>query len=177
MYLLVIMSGDTLMNKPIISKYSELVQYIIAKVAARPNFGKTLLWKILYFSDFNFYELHYKSITSEVYRKIEHGPAPCNIDLIIKKLIKSKKIKKENGEFFGRGQERYLALEDPILKELSAEEIKVVDKAIDLIGSMTARAASEYSHNDIPWKATANKDIIDYELVFHRTPLTSAQED
>ena len=33
-----------------------LILYILGKCGQRPNIGKTVLNKLLYFSDFNFYE-------------------------------------------------------------------------------------------------------------------------
>ena len=32
----------------------------------------------------------------------------------------------------------------------------------------SASAISDYSHNDIPWKATEDGEIINYELAFYR---------
>lgn len=34
---------------------------------------------------------------------------------------------------------------------------------------------SQYSHNDIPWLGTEDKEIIDYEAVFYRTPVYSVR--
>ena len=33
---------------------------------------------------------------------------------------------------------------------------------------MNANQISEYSHGDMPWKATEDKEIIDYGFVFYR---------
>lgn len=35
---------------------------------------------------------------------------------------------------------------------------------------MTASQISEYSHGDMPWKATEDGKIIDYGFVFYRDP-------
>ncbi len=34
----------------------------------------------------------------------------------------------------------------------------------------SASGISDYSHNDMPWKASKEGEIIDYELAFYRTP-------
>jgi hypothetical protein len=39
----------------------------------------------------------------------------------------------------------------------------------------SARAISDYSHKDIPWKATNEGEVIDYELAFYREPPFSAR--
>jgi hypothetical protein len=41
---------------------------------------------------------------------------------------------------------------------------------------MNATQLSEFSHLDMPWKATQDDDVIDYRLVFYREPLTSVRE-
>ena len=41
---------------------------------------------------------------------------------------------------------------------------------------MNARQISAFSHRDMPYKATGDGDIIDYELVFYRDSLFSVRE-
>jgi len=41
--------------------------YILARVGAKPNVGETVLYKLLYFIDFDFYEKHGRSITGLSY--------------------------------------------------------------------------------------------------------------
>ncbi len=53
-----------------------MLHYIIYSVGNLPHIGKTVLWKLMYFSDFDYYELYEKHLTGEQYRKLEHGPAP-----------------------------------------------------------------------------------------------------
>lgn len=162
---------------PDYEKLKELTHYIIRKCGNLPNFGMTLLWKTLYFSDFDHYELFYKSITGESYRKIENGPAPCHIEIVLDSLLKEGKIIQVKGaKYYGRDMKKFIAEKEPELKCLIADEIKVVDMAIQRLKSMTAKQASEYSHIDTPWKVTEDKAIIDYELVFHRLPITSVSE-
>jgi len=42
---------------------------------------------------------------------------------------------------------------------------------------MNATEVSSYSHEDLPYKATADWDVIDYELVFYRDPAFSVKEE
>ena len=35
---------------------------------------------------------------------------------------------------------------------------------------MSAKEISEYSHGDMPWRATEDYEIIDYGFVFYRDP-------
>ena len=38
------------------------------------------------------------------------------------------------------------------------------------LSDKNASEISEYSHGDVPWLATEDGQIIDYELAFYRTP-------
>lgn len=46
-------------HKPIDEKFKETILYILSKCAENKTFGKTVLFKLLYFTDFNFYQLNY----------------------------------------------------------------------------------------------------------------------
>lgn len=145
-------------------KLSEMVHYIIYKCGSKPNFGKTVLYKLLYFSDFNHYKKNNKSITNEDYRKIEFGPAPAHITTIINKLEKENKIETKTIS----QNIKYKILQAPKLSKLSKEEISTIDRVINKLGNLSARQISDLSHKDNPYLVSKDKDIIDYDLVFYR---------
>jgi len=159
-----------------ILKMEQMLHYIIYKVGNLPHIGKTVLWKLMYFSDFNYYELYEKHLTGEQYRKLEHGPAPSNFDSAIEELINAKKIRLLKNKYHGHTQEKYLALDKPDTSKLSKDELRVIDKAINKLSCFNATQISALSHLDMPWKATDDKRIINYELVFYREPITSVRE-
>lgn len=153
-----------------LEKYKQVLHYIISIVENRENVGKTGLFKMLYFSDFDFYEQHENSITGELYRKISKGPAPCNFGSIAKMLKAERKIRVTRRNYWGRIQHRYVSLKEPSTDLLSEAELKTIKAATQKLLKMNATKTSAYSHEDIPWRATADKEIIDYELVFYRSP-------
>lgn len=149
-------------------KFKNVLHYIIYKCGLRHNVGKTVLFKLLYFSDFNFFELYEKSLTNESYRKLSRGPAPIHFDLAIDELINEKKIKVNVKELSsGKVMYNYSSLMDPLLN-LKEEELIVIDDVINELSHMNAKQISEYSHGDMPWKATEENQIIDYGFVFYR---------
>ncbi|MFA5745851.1 MAG: Panacea domain-containing protein [Candidatus Pacearchaeota archaeon] len=145
-------------------KLSEMVHYIIFNCSSNPNFGKTVLYKLLYFSDFNHYKKNNKSITNEDYRKIEFGPAPVHIAIIINKLEKENKIETKQLS----QNTKYKILDIPKLSKLSKEEISTIDKVIKKLGNLSATQISNLSHKDNPYIVSKDKEIIDYDLVFYR---------
>ncbi len=167
-------------NKGIIfnkKKFKQTLHYIISKVGAQDNVGKTVLYKMLYFSDFDYYELYNKPLTGESYLKLPHGPAPSHFKEIIKELKKMLKIKEIKGEYMGYPQIKFVSLCSPETNLLNGDEIQLIEKVISRLSGMSGTQISSYSHQDIPWKATEDKKEMDYELVFYRDPTFSVTEN
>lgn len=156
-------------------KFKQVLLYILEKCGAKPNVGETVLYKLLYFCDFDFYELHERPLTGMSYRKIKYGPAPCVFDEIIKEMIKDGQLKKIIAEYYGKPQKKYIPLVNADLTKIGVEGKEVIDKAINKLSDMDATRMAEYSHQDIPCDTTPDKEIIDYELVFYRKPAYSVR--
>jgi len=161
-------------------KFREVLHYIISRTGDEENVGKTVLFKILYFSDFDFYELNEKPITGEVYKKITHGPAPIHFDEVVEELIKDKKVEKitKSVKGFKDNLMKYISLVKPSLSLLNIDEKTQIDKIIQRLTAMDgARQVSSYSHGDMPWKATEDMEEIDYEFVFYRDGVYSVRTE
>lgn len=156
-------------------KFKQVLLYILEKCGAKPNVGETVLYKLLYFCDFDFYEVFEKPLTGMNYRKINYGPAPCDFDEITKKMFKNGQLKKITTEYYGKPQKKYIPLVRADLKEIGVEEKEIIDKVINKLSDMDASTIAEYSHQDIPCEVTPDKEIIDYELVFYRKPAYSVR--
>ena len=152
------------------SKFKQVLLYILDKCGAKANVGETVLYKLLYFSDFNFYELYEEYLTGESYKKVSYGPAPCDFKDITEEMIEGGDIKKVTAEYYGKVQKKYLPLVKADIHEWnwSACEKDVIDNVIANLSFMDASTVSDYSHSDIPWEITKDKEIIDYEAVFYR---------
>ncbi len=59
-----------------VNKFKNVLLYILEHCAGKPNVGETVLYKLLYFSDFNYYELYEEHLTGAKYRKLPYGPVP-----------------------------------------------------------------------------------------------------
>jgi len=151
-----------------VNKFKNVLLYILENCAGKPNVGETLLYKLLYFSDFNYYELHEEHLSGAIYRKLPFGPVPKNLDTIIKSMIDEGELKRIKTLYHNFPQTRYLPLRKADLTELRASEKDVIDKVIDQFSDWSAKAISDYSHKDIPWLASKDGKEINYELVFYR---------
>lgn len=158
-----------------IDKFKQVLLYILERCAGKPNIGKTVLYKLLYFSDFNYYETYEEQMTGAIYRKLQYGPIPMEFSKLVSLMEKDGEIKKVNAEYRNYPQERYMPLINADLSKLKASEKEIIDKVLVAHSDKTATEISNYSHEDIPWKATKDKDVIDYELVFYRTSAYSVR--
>lgn len=149
-------------------KFKNVLLYILERCAGKPNVGETVLYKLLYFSDFNYYELHEEHLTGAKYRKLPYGPVPQQLDSIIKQMIDNGQLKRVKTAYHGYPQTRYLPLEKADLTQLLASEKEVIDRVIEQMSDWSASSISNYSHKDIPWIATKEGEDINYELAFYR---------
>lgn len=151
-----------------VSKFKNVLLYILERCAGKPNVGETVLYKLLYFSDFNYYELYEEHLTGAKYRKLPYGPVPQKLDTIIDQMIEKGMIKRIKSEYYGKTQTRYIPLVKADLTGLKASEKEVIDKVIEQMSDWSASAISSYSHKDMPWLASKEGEEINYELAFYR---------
>ena len=157
-----------------LEKFKEVLLYILNKVGSKPNIGETVLYKLLYFADFDFYEKYEEQLIGATYIKNHYGPTPVEFEKIVAEIIDKEIIKVKSG-YFNYPQRKYLPLRKADLSKLKANEIEVIDKVLDKLSDMNATQISEYSHNDVPWLTTEENEVIEYESVFYRTPIYSVR--
>ncbi|MDR0911743.1 MAG: SocA family protein [Methanobrevibacter sp.] len=148
----------------------ELIDYIINKWGNEGNLWRTTLYEILYFSDFNFYELNENAITNENYNKYPRCPVPVRFVNLKKELVNEKKIEKiEKYPFMGAIHKgfNYKSLKSPDIKLLSSNELKIVDDVGNKLINMNTDEISKYSHGDLPWMVAEEFEIMDYCYVFY----------
>jgi transcriptional regulator with XRE-family HTH domain len=151
-----------------VDKFKNVLLYILERCAGKPNVGETVIYKLLYFSDFNYYELYEEQLTGASYRKLPFGPIPQKIDAILQQMIENSQLQRVKTEYFGLQQTRYLPLAKADLTQLKASEKEILDRVIGQMSDWSASAISDYSHKDLPWQATKDGEEIDYELAFYR---------
>jgi len=157
-------------------KFKEVLLYILNKVGSKPNIGKTVIYKLLYFIDFDFYEKYEEQLIGASYVKKKRGPTPYEFDKIVDEMIGDSEIEMCNVNYHGHTQIKYLPLREPDFTTLKANEVEIIDNVLSRLSSMSAKQISEYSHEDVPWLATEDGKVIDYESVFYRTPAYSVRD-
>jgi transcriptional regulator with XRE-family HTH domain len=156
-------------------KFQEVLLYVLSQTAGKANVGETVLYKLLYFCDFNYYEKYREIMTGATYIKNHFGPTPTDFKRIIEKLS-GNDIAIAKGKFGGFEQKKYMPLRAPDLRVINGAEKEVIDDVLARLSSMTATQISDYSHGDTPWLTTKDGEVIDYQLVFYRSPAYSVGE-
>ena len=159
-----------------LKKFKEVLLYILNKVGSKPNIGETVIYKLLYFIDFDFYEKYEEQLIGATYIKNKHGPTPVEFKKIVDRMIRDEEIEKVKSSYFTFPQTKYLPLRKANLTELSAIEIGLIDDVLCRLSDMNAAQISDYSHNDVPWLTTKDGQRIEYECAFYRTPPYSVRE-
>lgn len=151
-----------------LEKFKEVLLYVLNKAGSRANIGETVLYKLLYFIDFDFYEKYEEQLVGATYMKNNYGPTPIEFMKVIEQM-EGEDLVKVAGKYFQYPQTKYLPLRSPDLTKLKAHELDVIDDVLNRFSHMNANQISEYSHGDIPWLVTEDGEIINYETVFYRT--------
>lgn len=151
-----------------IEKFKQVLQYVILKTSSIDSVGKTVLYKILYFIDFNYYELFEEKLTGETYLKYPYGPAPRDFDDVISELKDDRLIEEKKWTEGRYSRIKYLSILEPDTSRISKEELNFIDENIDMYAHFNATQISEHSHKDIPYLVAEDFEELDYELVFYR---------
>ncbi|OHC06790.1 MAG: repressor protein, partial [Planctomycetes bacterium RIFOXYB12_FULL_42_10] len=77
-----------------LGKFKEVLLYILNKVGSKSNIGETVIYKLLYFIDFDFYEKYEEQLIGATYMKNKYGPTPVEFKKIVDKMSKDKEIEK-----------------------------------------------------------------------------------
>lgn len=158
-----------------IEKFKQVLLYILKKVGGKPNVGQTVLYKLLYFIDFDYYELHEEQLMGLKYIKNTYGPTPVDFKKLIIEMEKNGELTEAKTKFFTKDMTKYLPIKEPDMSLLSAQELTHIDKELEKYSDKTAKELSELSHKDVPWIGTKDKEIIPYEAVFYRNDETSVR--
>jgi len=152
-----------------LDKFKEVLLYILNKIGSKPNIGETVIYKLLYFIDFDYYEQYEEQLIGATYQKNTYGPTPIEFKKIIDEMVSDEELEIVKSKYFNYPQTKYLPHRKANLHILSGEELEHIDNELNRLSDMNASEISNYSHKDVPWLAAEEGEIIDYESVFYRT--------
>ncbi|MEK7462788.1 MAG: type II toxin-antitoxin system antitoxin SocA domain-containing protein [Patescibacteria group bacterium] len=159
-----------------LKKFKEVLLYVLEKVGSKSNVGMTVLYKLLYFIDFDYYEKFEEQLIGATYIKNHFGPTPVEFKKIVELMESKGELETVKSKYFLHEQTKYLPRREPDISVLNAKEIKHIDEVLGRLSDKNAKELSDYSHQDIPWLVAKDNQIIKYEAVFYRTKETSVRE-
>ena len=148
-------------------KYIDLILYILSQCHQKPNFGKTVLCSILYFIDFNYYELYGELLTNETYIKSKRGIRPAHFREISEELISKNYLYFRKEPYYNRTIYRYYLIIIPNLK-FSQNELEIINNAISKLSNENATTITKYAKKDSPISVAEFGEPIDFRYVFSR---------
>jgi len=151
-----------------LEKFKQVLLYILGRVGSKPNVGETVLHKLLYFIDFDYYEKFEENLMGATYIKNFHGPTSVELKDILVDMQKKGEIEVVKSKYFTFEQKKYLPHKRPNLDKFSAREIEHIDEVLTRLADKNAKEIENYSHEDIPWKTAENGKQLSYESVFYR---------
>jgi transcriptional regulator with XRE-family HTH domain len=155
-------------TKKNLDKFKQVLLYVLNKVGGKPNVGETVLHKLLYFIDFDYYEKFEENLMGATYIKNHHGPTSVELGTIMKEMQEQGEIEAVKSQYFKYLQKKYLPRKRPNLDILSAREIEHIDDVLARLSDKNAAEIENYSHEDIPWKSAQDGKPLSYESVFYR---------
>lgn len=158
-------------------KFRQILLYILKKVGGKPNVGMTVLYKLLYFIDFDYYEKFEEQLMGLQYVKNQHGPTPPLFATVLEKMKADGDIEIIKSKYYQYPQTKYLVnpATEPDLSVLNGREQEHIDWELQRLSDLTAAQLSDLSHRDVPWITAENKSPLNYESVFYRTADTSVR--
>ena len=151
-----------------LEKFKQVLLYVLGEVGGKPNVGETVLHKLLYFIDFDYYEKFEENLMGATYIKNHHGPTSVELGAVLKEMQNQQEIEAVKSRYFKFPQKKYLSLKRPDLDILSGREIAHIDDVLARLSDKNAKTLEAYSHGDIPWKSAQDGMTISYESVFYR---------
>jgi len=148
------------------SKLEELMLYIAHQNATDPNFGKTRLFKELFWADALHYATHGVTITGASYKKWPQGPAPSDGMNAFDALLSRGDAKVDLIGTPSGMRQKLVALREPDLSQFGESELAQVQYVTGALRNRTAKEVSDHSHEVGPWKYTRDNEIINLNMIF-----------
>ncbi|MBP7846017.1 MAG: DUF4065 domain-containing protein [Candidatus Pacebacteria bacterium] len=160
-----------------IEKFKQVLLYVLERVGAKPNVGMTVLYKLLYFIDFDYYEKYEKQLMGLTYFKNTHGPAPRNFTKTVKEMVTRGELVEVKSKYFAHDQKKFLPRTEPNLSLLTGQELEMIDDVLRRYSDKSATQLSDMSHRDTPWRVARDGENLEYEHAFYRPDEFSVRDD
>ena len=159
-----------------LDKFKQVLLYVLQKVGGKPNVGMTVLYKLLYFIDFDYYEKHEEQLMGLTYIKNLHGPTPKEFIKVVEQMKQYGELEEVASKYFTYEQKKFIPVVQSDLSRISGQELAMIDDVLNRLSDKTVTELSDHSHKDIPYLTANNGEALSYESVFYRGDEYSQRE-
>ncbi len=124
---------------------------------------KTVINKLLFYSDFKHFKTYSMSITGAQYVHLHYGPVPKNYEMCLAKLVNEESIEIDEVLYPDVVGQMYTTVEEPLLGIFSDKELITLSTVKEHFKSYGAKGISEFSHGERGYKETSHRQPISYE--------------
>ncbi len=153
------------------TKFKNVILYFTSRAGDAGLQGKVKLAKLLYFADFDFFELYERPLTGAIYRALRMGPCPEKLDAVLDEMIKGDKTlavdRVEGGYTNPLVIFRASALIKPE-KIFKKEELEMLGFVYHKYSQFNGRELHDISSQEAPFNAVVQGEVMPYELSFYR---------
>ena len=149
-------------------RFKALMLYLAHENRDSETFGLTKLSKLLYYCDTRAFVRTGKSITGSEYLKEKRGPLPKYLYEVMREMKAECTVKVEIRRAGVFTQVRAVPL-IPITEYIghfSEVELETIDETDRGMRGMTGAQVAEYSHGEIGWQVTPEREPIPYESAY-----------
>lgn len=140
-------------------KLKGLIHEIAHATRDLPGFGRTKLYKVMWFFEAREYALNGRVFSGARYIRDQHGPRLHNYDKWFSELENEGLIRRVDEPYYNRKIKRVQSIQAPRGGLLSAEQARTLQYWINKVSGMTAGEISEESH-DYGWEIISQGDEI-----------------
>lgn len=142
-------------------KLEQALRYFIQHVPASEPSTNSAMVALMYFAEFQFYELYEVHFCGVSFQRVPHGLAASEVAEALFQIRQTLGIE---DALSGPG---FKSLK-PDLRAFNGAEYEVLRAVIDRFGAFDASALMELVKRDLPWEATQDGANLDYELAWYR---------
>jgi len=152
-------------------KLAAAVSYLTERSRNDEHFGFAKLVKMLYYADCAAYIRSGRPITGATYVHMPNGPYPDDWPAMLERLEAEQAIKVLK-EYAAKGywMRRPIVEGSAVTDALTEKEQGFLDEQLRRFADFSAVEIEEYSHDELAWGATAQGEMMPYELSGIRRP-------
>ncbi len=158
------------MYQPVFDKqrFKALMLYLAHENRDSETFGLTKLSKLLYYCDTRAFVRTGKSITGSEYLKEKRGPLPRHLYETMREMEAEGTVRTETRQAGDFTQWRLVPLipTSKFIGQFSEAEREMIDEVDRGMRGMTGAQVTEYSHGEVGWRVTPEREPIPYESAY-----------